>query len=142
MAKGRGGGRRAARGRDNYVDEAMTDVAAEVADTSEALDSVGQASRSAAAPPDGLLQRRLDKTTADKEKANAEKEKANAEKEKANAEKEKAIQEKEMLQKQLEEAKAELELAKTNVGGVVNVPITPSSNKVRICISFHFTACA
>ncbi len=74
MAKGRdGGGRSTARGRDNDANEAMTDVAAEVADTSEALDSVGQASHSS--PPDRLLQRRLDKTTADKEKANAEKEK-------------------------------------------------------------------
>ena len=124
MAKGRGGGGcRAARERDNDADEAMADVAAEVAGTSEALDGVGQASRSAAALPDGLLQHRLDRTTADKEKANAEKEKANAEKEKA-------IKEKELLQKQLEEAKAELELAKTKVGGVVDSPITPSANKV------------
>ncbi len=78
MAKERsgGGGRRAARERDTDAEEAMADVAAEVADTSEALDGVEQASRSAAALPDGLLQRRLDKTTADKEKANAEKEKA------------------------------------------------------------------
>ena len=109
--------------RDNDAIEAMADVAAEVADTSEGLDGGDQASRSAGALPDGLLQRRLDRTTADKEKANAEKEKANAEKEKA-------IKEKELLQKQLEEAKAELELAKTKVGGVVDVPITPSANKV------------
>ena len=101
----------------------MADVAAEVSYTSEALDGEGQASRSAAALPDGPLQHRLDRTTADKEKANAEKEKANAEKEKA-------IKEKELLQKQLEEAKAELELAKTNAGGVVDVPITLSTKKV------------
>ena len=62
--------------RDNDAIEAMADVAAEVADTSEALDGIGQASRSVAAPPDGLLQCRLEKTTAEKEKANAEKEKA------------------------------------------------------------------
>jgi hypothetical protein len=83
---------------------------------SEALDGGQQASRSEAALPDGLLQRRLDKTTAEKDKANAEKAKA--------------IKDMELVQKQLEEAKAELELAKTKVGGVVDGPITPTANKV------------
>ena len=110
------GGRCAPLPRDNDAEEAMADVAAEVADTSEGLDGGDQASRSAGAMPDGLLQRRLEKTTAEKEKAIAEKAKA--------------IKDMELVQKQLEEAKAELELAKTKVGGVVDGPITPSANKV------------
>ena len=123
MRKGTGKGRanagrpgRAPSLRDNDAIEAMADVAAEVADTSEGLDGGDQASRSAGAMPDGLLQRRLNKTTAEKEKAIAEKAKA--------------IKDMELVQKQLEEAKAELELAKTKVGGVVDSPITPSANKV------------
>ncbi len=81
-AKGRSGGdRRTPIPRDNDAEEAMADVAAEVADTSQALDGVKQASRSVAALPDGLWQHRLDKTTAEKEKANAEKEKAIKDKE-------------------------------------------------------------
>ena len=118
-ATGRGranGGRRATLARDNDAEESMADIAAEVADTSAALDGREQASRSEAAPPDGLLKRRLAKEKAEKEKATAEKEKA--------------IKEMELVQKQLEDAKAELELAKTKVGGVVDVPITPSANKV------------
>ena len=102
--------------RDNDAIEAMADVAAEVADTSEGLDGGDQASRLAGALPDGLLQRRLDKTTAEKDQANADRAKA--------------IKDMELVQKQLEEAKAELELAKTKVGGVVDGPITPSANKV------------
>ena len=94
--------------RDNDATEAMADVAAEVADTSEAFDGVEQASRSVAALPDGLLQRRLDKTTAEKDKANAEKAQA--------------IKEMELVQKQLEEAKAELELAKTKSAALWMVP--------------------
>jgi hypothetical protein len=102
--------------RDNDAIEAMADVAAEVADTSEGLDCGDQASRSAGALPEGLLQHRLDKTTAEKDKANAEKAKA--------------IKDLELVRKQLEEAKAELELAKTYVGSVVDVPITLPANKV------------
>ena len=102
--------------RDNDAIEAMADVAAEVADTSEGLDGGDQASRSAGALPDGLLQRRLDKTTAEKDQANADRAKA--------------IKDMELVRKQLEEAKAELELAKTKVGGVVDGPITPTANKV------------
>jgi hypothetical protein len=111
-----GSGRNAAPSRNNDAEESMANVAAEVADMSEALDGGQQASRSEAALPDGLLQRRFDKEKAEKEKANAEKAKA--------------IKDMELVQKQLEEAKAELELAKTKVGGVVDGPITPSANKV------------
>ena len=78
-ATGRGranGGRRATLARDNDAEESMADVAAEVADTSEGLDGGDQASRSAGALPDGLLQRRLDKTTAEKNQANADRAKA------------------------------------------------------------------
>ncbi len=110
------GGCRAPLARDNDAEEAMSDVAAEVADTSAALDGGEQASRSEGALPDGLLQRRLTKTTAEKDKANAEKAKA--------------IKDMELVRKQLEEAKAESELAKTKVGGVVDVPITLPANKV------------
>ena len=111
-----GSGCSTASSRDIDAEEAMADVAAEVADTSEALDSVEQASRLEAAPQDGLLKHRLAKEKAEKEKAYAEKEKA--------------IKEMELVQKQLEEAKAELELAKTKVRGVVDVPITLSANKI------------
>ncbi len=83
----------------------VTDVAAGVADTSEALDNVGQAS--CLAPPNGLLQQRLEKSTAEKEKTTAEKETA--------------VHEKEFLHKQWEAAKANLELAKTIVGYKVNL---------------------
>ncbi len=75
--KGRAnGGRSAPLARDNDAEEAMADFAAEVADTSEALDGGEQASRSEGALQDWLLQHRLTKEKADKEKANAEKEKA------------------------------------------------------------------
>ncbi len=124
-AKGRaGGGRRAPPSRDNDAEEAMADVAAEVADTSEALDGVAQASRSVAALPDGLLTRRLDNMTAEKEKANAEKEKA--------------IKEMELVQKQLEEAKAELELAKTKSAALWMFPSLRPPIRFEFASAFDF----
>ena len=100
-----GSGRNAAPSRNNDAEESIADVAAEVADMSEALDGGQQASRSEAALPDGLLQRRLDKTTAEKDKANAEKAKA--------------IKDMESVQKQLEEAKADLRVIRNATVGVL-----------------------
>jgi len=99
-------------GRRTDAEDAMEDAVAEVADLNAALDGDEQAG--AASLQDELLQRRLDKKTAEKEKETAAREKA--------------IKEKELLQKQLDEANAALELAKANVGYIM--PITPSSCKV------------
>ena len=118
-----GGGAGGKGGRRTDAEDAMEDAVAEVADLHAALDSDEQAG--AALLPDGHLQRRLDKKTAEKEKETAAKEKA--------------IKEKELLQKQLDEANAALELAKANVGDIM--PITPSSCKVRFLHCFCFVAC-
>ena len=127
MAKGstKGGGRgRAPPGRareQNDADEAMEDSQAEIDDLTAAVDAGGSAG--AAAPPSstlpaGLLQRRLEKETREKEKA---------------------LQEKEAMQKKLDEMRAELELSKAKVGDVVQVPqntasqVTPA-RKVRLLL--------
>jgi len=107
------------------ADEAMEDARAEVNDVSAALSTpagAAAAGESAGPPephtlPDGLLQRRL---------------------EKASKEKEAAIKEKEIMQKKMDEMKAQLDLAHSKVGDAVSVdsPITPSAGKVRY---FKFT---
>ena len=105
------------------ADEAMQDAQAEVNDVSAALSTPAAAAGESAGPPephtlpDGLLQRRL---------------------EKASKEKEAAIKEKEIMQKKMDEMKAQLDLAHSKVGDVVSVdtPITPSAGKVRY---FKFT---
>ena len=62
-------GGRAARARpQNDVEEGITDAQAEVTELSAALDGVG-ASANAPRPPDGLLERRLNKEKAEKERA-------------------------------------------------------------------------
>ncbi len=65
------------------------------------------------APPDGLLQRRLNKERTEKEQA---------------------IKEKEIMQKKMDEMQAQLDLSHSKVGEVVSVesPITPSACKVRL----------
>ena len=130
MAKGKSGassGRRGVGGRPARTDaeEAMEDARAEVNDVSAALSTpagAAAAGESAGPPephtlPDGLLQRRL---------------------EKASKEKEAAIKEKEIMQKKMDEMKAQLDLAHSKVGDAVSVdsPITPSAGKVRY---FKFT---
>ena len=102
------------------AEQMMDDAQAEVEDTSAALGDAAQASRVTQGLPDGLVQRRLEKSLLDKEKEKAEKEKA--------------IKEKELLQKKLNDMQAELDIAKAKVGDVVQVenPITPSSDKVGL----------
>ena len=116
-AKGRAGAdKRRAR---SDADEALEDSQAEVNDVSAVLSSPAAAAGESAGrperapPPDGLLQRRL---------------------EKERTEKEKAIKEKEIMQKKMDEMQAQLELAHSKVGDVVSVesPITPSAGKVRL----------
>ena len=96
----------------NDADEAMQDAAAELNDTTAALDGDGEPAGSTV--PTAVLQRRLVKARQEKD---AEK-----------ADKEKLIKEKELLQKQMNEMKAQLALAKANVGDVVSV--TPPARKV------------
>ena len=113
---GAGAGKRRAR---SDADEALEDSQAEVNDVSAVLSSPAAAADESAGrperapPPDGLLQRRL---------------------EKERTEKEKAIKEKEIMQKKMDEMQAQLELAHSKVGEVVSVesPITPSAGKVRL----------
>jgi hypothetical protein len=69
-----GGGAGGTGGRNNDADEAMADAAAELEDLSAALDGDRQAGR--ASLPDRLLQRRLDKQTAEKENETTVEEKA------------------------------------------------------------------
>ncbi len=116
-AKGRAGAdKRRAR---SDADEALEDSLAEVNDVSAVLSSPAAAAGESAGrperapPPDGLMQRRL---------------------EKERTEKEKAIKEKEIMQKKMDEMQAQLELANAKVGAVVSVesPITPSAGKVRL----------
>jgi hypothetical protein len=90
----------------------MQDAAAELNDTTAALDGDGESAGPTV--PSAVLQRRLDKARQEKE---AEK-----------ADKEKLIKEKELLQKQMDEMKAQMELTKANVGDVVSV--TPHARKV------------
>ena len=125
MAKGstKGGGRgRAPPGRareQNDADEAMEDSQAEIDDLTAAVDAGGSAGAAAprSALPDGLLQRRLEKETREKEKA---------------------LQEKEAMQKKMDEMRAELELSKAKVGDVVQVPDTAAApaRKVRLLPKF------
>ena len=113
---GAGNGKRRAR---SDADEALEDSQAEVNDVSAVLSSPAAAAGESAGrperapPPDGLLQRRL---------------------EKERTEKEKAIKEKEIMQKKMDEMQAQLELAHSKVGEVLSVesPITPSADKVRL----------
>ena len=116
-AKGKGAGKRRAVRSD--AEEALEDSQAEVNDVSAVLSSPAAAAGESAGrperapPPDGLLQRRL---------------------EKERTEKETAIKEKEIMQKKMDEMQAQLELAHAKVGEVVSVesPITPSAGKVRL----------
>jgi len=96
----------------NDAEEAMEDAAAELNDTTAALDGDGEPAGSTV--PTAVLQRRLVKARLDKD---AEK-----------ADKEKLIKEKELLQKKMDEMAAQLALSKANVGDVVSV--TPSARKV------------
>ena len=96
----------------NDAEEAMQDAAAELNDTTAALDGDGESAGSTV--PSAVLQRRLVKARQEKE---AEK-----------ADKEKLIKEKELLQKKMDEMAAQLALSKANVGDVVSV--TPSAHKV------------
>ena len=96
----------------NDAEEAMQDAAAELNDTTAALDGDGEPAGSTV--PTAVLQRRLLKARQEKD---AEK-----------ADKEKLIKEKELLQKKMDEMAAQLALSKANVGDVVSV--TPSARKV------------
>jgi hypothetical protein len=96
----------------NDAEEAMEDAAAELNDTTAALDGDGEPAGSTV--PTAVLQRRLVKARQEKD---AEK-----------ADKEKLIKEKELLQKKMDEMAAQLALSKANVGDVVSV--TPSARKV------------
>ena len=104
----------------NDAEEAMQDAAAELNDTTAALDGDGESPPPAL--PEGLLQRRL--------------EKANQDKAAITADKQKLIKEKELLQKEMDEMKAQLELAKANVGDVVSVT-TPSRKVCWKAYSIH-----
>jgi hypothetical protein len=118
-AKGKGGAGNGKRRARSDADEALEDSQAEVNDVSAVLSSPAAAAGESAGrperapPPDGLLQRRL---------------------EKERTEKEKAIKEKEIMQKKMDDMQAQLELAHAKVGEVVSVesPITPSAGKVRL----------
>jgi hypothetical protein len=118
-AKGKGGAGNGTRRARSDADEALEDSLAEVNDISAELSSPAAAAGESAGrperapPPDGLLQRRL---------------------EKERTEKEKAIKEKEIMQKKMDDMQAQLELAHAKVGEVVSVesPITPSAGKVRL----------
>ncbi len=98
----------------NDADEAimMQDAAAELNDTTAALDGGGESARPACL--DELYKRRLAKATQEKEAVTADKENL--------------IKEKELLQKKMDEMTAQLALSKANVGEVVSV--TPSALKV------------
>ena len=96
----------------NDAEEAMEDAAAELNDTTAALDGDGEPAGSTV--PTAVLQRRLLKARQEKD---AEK-----------ADKEKLIKEKELLQKKMDDMAAQLALSKANVGDVVSV--TPSVRKV------------
>ncbi len=96
----------------NDAEEAMQDAAAELNDTTAALDGDGESAGSTV--PSAVFQRRLVKARQEKE---AEK-----------ADKEKLIKEKELLQKQMDDMTAQLALAKAKVGDVVSV--TPPARKV------------
>ena len=96
----------------NDAEEALQDAAAELNDTTAALDGDGEPAGSTV--PTAVLQRRLLKARQEKD---AEK-----------ADKEKLIKEKELLQKKMDEMAAQLALSKANVGDVVSV--TPSARKV------------
>ena len=117
VAKARGGKTAAPAARrrstaQNDAEEAMEDAAAELNDTTAALDGDGEPAGSTV--PTAVLQRRLLKARQEKD---AEK-----------ADKEKLIKEKELLQKKMDEMAAQLALSKANVGDVVS--LAPSARKV------------
>ena len=96
----------------NDAEEAMQDAAAELNDTTAALDGDGESAGSSV--PTAVLKRRLVN--------------ARLEKDSEKADKEKLIKEKELLQKKMDEMAAQLALSKANVGDIVSV--TPSARKV------------
>jgi hypothetical protein len=104
----------------NDAEEAMEDAAAELIDTTAALDGDGEPAGSTV--PTAVLQRRLVKARQEKD---AEK-----------ADKEKLIKEKELLQKKMDEMAAQLALAKANVGDVVSVT-TPARKICWKAYSIH-----